>query len=92
MYISGFYVYISDAVKIFNWLKSKGIDHYNTTVIEEYNMGSYALLVGSYTAYDKHDMVTDKGNVCIVLFIYDHIYIYIAADYSVIISLTETHI
>ena len=73
VYISGFYVYISDAVKIFNWLKSKGIDHYNTTVIEEYDMGSYALLVGSYTAYDKHDMVTDRGTY-VLFFLFMIIY------------------
>ena len=69
---AGFSVYISDSLKVVLWLKSKGIDHFNTTVFKEYDMGSYALSLGSYTAYDKNDTALDRGTY--VFSVFSHVF------------------
>ena len=51
----------SDGLKYVQWLKSIGVDHYNSTIFREYDIGTHTLRMGHYKSYDKDNKIADEG-------------------------------
>ena len=51
----------SGSLEILQWFKSVGVDHYNSTIFQEYDMGSHTLQMGHYKSYDKDNIFIDEG-------------------------------
>ena len=70
-----FFYTFSDSLKYIQWLKSVGVDHYNSTIFQEYDMGSHTLQMGHFKSYDKDNIFVDEGTYVSMMHPNQHVYI-----------------
>ena len=63
-------------MKYLQQVKRVGVDHYNSTIFQEYDMGTHALQMGRYKAYDKDDTFIDEGTYVSMMHTHTHTYTY----------------
>ena len=59
-------------MKYLQQVKRVGVDHYNSTIFQEYDMGTHALQMGHYKAYDKDNTLIDEGTYVSTMHTHTH--------------------